>query len=202
MKTVLKVCYSSLILAKSHLLYYSFPYSFLCIIFYIALTVTDVTVSAEIARKCLESVPIKKNKALDILDTTEALIQWHSNLDYLSNPPKGYQSPAVDLVSTLRTIRGKVQKDEYPGEIAFEEDLVKWGRSAHDDLFKLSPDVMDTFKFKRDEIGDIVAISPDEDTGPQIYVLRKFLFSFFLFYFELYFFPNGIHFNLKDILYL
>ncbi|KAF3899656.1 TSPc domain-containing protein [Trichophyton interdigitale] len=129
-------------------------------------------VEAGLAHACLTSVPIKKAHALKLVDGLSPFLQWQSTIDYLKNPPKGYQLPAVDLEGGLKGIRDKVNRNEYPNEYAFQSELTALITSAHDGHFYLDLDLMSVFSFRRSEIGPLVSVSQDGVKLPEIYVFN------------------------------
>ncbi|PGH16112.1 hypothetical protein AJ80_05327 [Polytolypa hystricis UAMH7299] len=131
---------------------------------------TIFTVSAELAEKCLQSVPIKKKDALRLVDSISSFWKWQSSLDYLTDPPKGYLLPAVDLIGGLKEIRRNVAKGKYKGEAEFQRALYHLATDAHDGHLDLPLDAISTFFYKRVEIGGLVSVSADGKSLPEIYV--------------------------------
>ncbi|EZF70408.1 hypothetical protein H105_07222 [Trichophyton soudanense CBS 452.61] len=129
-------------------------------------------VEAGLAHACLMSVPIKKQHALKLVNGLLPFLEWQSTIDYLKDPPKGYQLPGVDVEGGLKKIRDKVNRDEYPNEYTFQKELTELIASAHDGHFYVDLDLMSVFKFGRTEIGPLVSVSQDGVKLPEIFVFK------------------------------
>ncbi|EFE42182.1 hypothetical protein TRV_03097, partial [Trichophyton verrucosum HKI 0517] len=127
-------------------------------------------IEAGLAHACLTSVPIKKSHALKLIDGLFPFLEWQSTIDYLKNPPKGYQLPGVDVVGGLKKIRDKVSRGEYPNEYSFQNELTALIASAYDGHFYVDLDLMSVFKLGRPDIGPLVSVSQDGVKLPEVYV--------------------------------
>lgn len=116
-----------------------------------------------------------KDDALRVLDALALFWEWHSTIDYLKTPPKSYPAPAVDLFGELENVRGKVEKGQY-NEIGFQEAVRRVALSARDGHLDLVMDALGIFTFSRAQIGEIVSVSADGKSYPEIYLYRRFFF--------------------------
>lgn len=79
-------------------------------------TATTVTIPAEIAYNCLETIPNHPEPALALLDALNPLIEFQSTIPYLKNPPSGYLFPAVDIEQGLADIAANVAAGAYESQ--------------------------------------------------------------------------------------
>lgn len=131
-------------------------------------------VPAGLAYDCLSSVPFKKDEALRLLDGLSAFWQWHSTVDYLVDPPEGYQMPGTDIFARLAHIRDKAAAEKYQNEYAFQWEVRDLAVSVHDGHFNLELDALRIFTFRREHIGPIVSVSSDGEKMPEIYSLSMY----------------------------
>lgn len=121
---------------------------------------------------CAKSAPLIKADALRLLDVVMALLEWHSTLAYLKNPPPGYLLSATDIVGDARALRLAVQNDIFTSELAFQQNLTSVLSSAHDGHLHANWDVMSVFAYVRN-FDDIVSVSLNGKAIPEIFALRR-----------------------------
>ncbi|KAF2741689.1 hypothetical protein M011DRAFT_491159 [Sporormia fimetaria CBS 119925] len=117
---------------------------------------------------CLQNIPFIANVAARFLDYYNDTLQFQSTLEYLKNPPEGYQQPPVDVLQGLQTIRDKVDAGEYTHQYIFEADLQLLINRMHDAHVYLAAGIMAPFAFIS-PLG-LVSASPDGKQPPAIYL--------------------------------
>lgn len=96
----------------------------------------------------------------------------HQLIDiFLSDPPKGYLSPALDLLSGLDKIRKKAASAQYSSQFAFDFDINHLISRANDGHLQLGLCSQEIFRFRHGF--SLVSISPDGLERPEIYALGK-----------------------------
>jgi hypothetical protein len=118
------------------------------------------------------SAPLIKTEALRLVDIIVALLEWHSTLAYLKEPPPGYPLSATDLMADARALRMAVQNGILTSELAFQQNLTNILSSAHDGHLFISLDAMRVFGYMR-TFDDIVSVSLDGKSMPEIFAYRK-----------------------------
>jgi hypothetical protein len=126
------------------------------------------TVAASLAYECLNSVPLHKEEAIELVDSLVPYFEWQSDAGYLANPPPGYDFPAHDIFATLAKVRDNIVADKYENEIEFQTDLyTSVIGPAHDGHFVFYPDALaKAFKWVREQ--PLVSISEDGNSLPVI----------------------------------
>lgn len=124
------------------------------------------TVAASLAYECLNSVPLHKEQAIELVDSIVPYLEWQSDAAYKANPPSGYDFPAHDIFATLEKVRDNLVADKYENEIEFQNDLyISVFGPAHDGHFVFYPDAMSkAFNWIREQ--PLVSISDDGDSLP------------------------------------
>ncbi|KAK1992772.1 hypothetical protein LX36DRAFT_662108 [Colletotrichum falcatum] len=127
-------------------------------------------VPAELAYACLNSVPIVKDAAVELVDSLVPYLEWQSDAAYKANPPAGYGFPGYDIFAALAQIRKNILNDVYPGEYAFQSALYEevFG-PGHDGHFVYYPDLL-TAVFEWTRQRSLVSISEDGESLPVIKV--------------------------------
>ncbi|KAL0944749.1 uncharacterized protein CTRU02_202636 [Colletotrichum truncatum] len=125
-------------------------------------------VPAQLAYDCLNSVPLGKQEAIDLVDSMVPYIEWQSDLAYKANPPAGYDFPAFDALGNLAKIRSNLEADVYASEYAFQSALYEqvFG-PGHDGHFVYYPDLL-TAVFEWTRESALVSISDDGSALPAI----------------------------------
>ncbi|KAH7310470.1 hypothetical protein B0I35DRAFT_74703 [Stachybotrys elegans] len=126
------------------------------------------TVAAALAHECLESVPLGKDAAIELVDAIEPYLEWQSDDAYLKDPPKDYFFPPTDIFGSLAKVRENLVADKYEGEYAFQKDLYETVFApVHDGHFLMYPDVLArAFAWRRQR--SLVSISEDGESLPVI----------------------------------
>lgn len=83
--------------------------------------IVDVPPSVGIA--CLKSVPVDKERDLELLDYIAPYVSFQSTLDTLVNPPEEYLLPGVDVWGGLDAVRQKLKDDGYENQYDVMNDL-------------------------------------------------------------------------------
>ncbi|TDZ33601.1 Peptidase S41 family protein ustP [Colletotrichum spinosum] len=139
-------------------------------------TVTP-TVSAQLAYDCLNSVPLGKQAALDLVDSIFPYLEWQSDAAYKADPPADYDFPAYDMFGALEKIRSNLEADVYASEYAFQAALYNevFG-PGHDGHFVYYPDLL-TAVFEWTRQRALVSISEDGSSLPVIKVYEEVVSS-------------------------
>lgn len=127
------------------------------------------TIPAEIAYNCLQSIPLVKKDALQLVTNLAPYFELQSTIGFLKDPPSGYLLPGVDLMGGLARIESHVRDGVYTSEYDFELDLYTLVLSAHDGHFNYYPDIFSrVFVFRRTQI--LASVSRDGLDLPKIYL--------------------------------
>ncbi|ODA78334.1 hypothetical protein RJ55_05715 [Drechmeria coniospora] len=131
------------------------------------------SVPAALAHECLNSIPVGKELAINLVDSLEPYLEWHSNTPFLKDPPKDYFYPAYDMFANLASVRANLEADKYASEYAFQKDLLDTVfMPAHDGHFYFYPDAMvKAFLFERAR--SLVSISEDGQSLPVIKIYEE-----------------------------
>ncbi|KAM7196897.1 hypothetical protein V8F20_006864 [Naviculisporaceae sp. PSN 640] len=132
--------------------------------------IPPIPIRPSLAHACLKSIPLDKAPALAQVDVLRPMLEWHSTLDYLRDPPKGYLSEAVDVVRGLDEIQAKLgQLDVYKTEFDFLSDLYTLlSLRIRDGHFFYRPMLMGLFTF---QLGvQFISISKDGISAPDIFL--------------------------------
>ncbi|KAK4443053.1 hypothetical protein QBC34DRAFT_478567 [Podospora aff. communis PSN243] len=133
-------------------------------------SIAPTPIRPSLAYSCLKSVPLNQSAALAYIEYLRPMIEWHSALDYLQSPPKGYLSEGVDLGKGLTDIAAKLKSSGYKNEFEWLADLHTLinvrARDGH--LGVHSPLLTGLFLFKRGV--KFVSISKDGRSPPQVFL--------------------------------
>ncbi|KAF9881453.1 hypothetical protein CkaCkLH20_00599 [Colletotrichum karsti] len=135
------------------------------------------TVPAQLAYDCLNSVPLGKQEAIDLVDSIVPYLEWQSDAAYKADPPADYDFPAYDMFAALETIRSNLVSDVYTSEYAFQSALYEevFG-PGHDGHFVYYPDLLTAvFEWTRERA--LVSISEDGSSLPVIKVYEDVVSS-------------------------
>lgn len=126
------------------------------------------TVAAALAHDCLNSVPLHKDAAIQLVESIEPYLEWQSDPAYKADPPADYFYPAYDMNAALDQVKANLQKDVYANEYMFQEDLyLRVFAPGHDGHFLFYPDLLTrVFDFNRQRA--LVSISEDGTSLPVI----------------------------------
>lgn len=126
------------------------------------------TVAAALAYECLNSVPLKKDAAIALVDAIEPYLEWQSDAPYKADPPADYFYPGYDIFAALAKVKANLVADKYENEYAFQLDLyVSVFGPGHDGHFVFYPDALTrVFEWRRQRA--LVSISEDGKSLPVI----------------------------------
>lgn len=119
---------------------------------------------------CQRDVPINKTLAASQVDWLRSFTQFQSSLEYLKNPPAGYDLPPVDILNSLEAIKQKALSNGYGGQFDYELDLYKLYATSGDGHFSYSPRLISSFILRR---VPLVSVSVDGIQLPKVYFLGK-----------------------------
>ncbi|KAH9213176.1 hypothetical protein DL95DRAFT_390761 [Leptodontidium sp. 2 PMI_412] len=125
------------------------------------------TVAAQLAHDCLNSVPLNKTAALQLVDSMVPYIEWQSDTAWKKNPPADYFYPPHDIFGYLASVKANLQADKYANEYEFQEDLYQVFARGHDGHFVFYPDAL-TKAFEWGRKRSLVSISEDGTSLPVI----------------------------------
>lgn len=134
-------------------------------------TVPAVPIRPSVAFACLKSIKLNRKTALEQLEFLRPLLEWHSTLDYLRNPPRGYLSEGVDILRGIDDIAAKVKRGRngYANEFEFLADVYTLiSIRIRDGHVGYPPVLMDLFTFCMGV--QFISISKDGLSLPKIYV--------------------------------
>ncbi|KAI6244692.1 Peptidase S41 family protein ustP [Erysiphe necator] len=124
-------------------------------------------VPAELAYECLNSVPLNKTAALQLVDSIEPYLEWQSSLAWMKDPPEDYDFPPHDPFGVLASVKKNLEEDKYSNEHEFQTDLYSVFTPAHDGHFIFFPDLLSrALEFSRQQA--LVSISEDGQSLPVI----------------------------------
>ncbi|RMZ39350.1 hypothetical protein AFCA_006265 [Aspergillus flavus] len=123
---------------------------------------------ASLAYKCLMSLPFRADIATQLVQYANDMIQFHSTLAYLADPPQSYQQPAVDLVAGLSQLQRDIDNNVFRNEYAFEAALNHLIHAAHDDHLQLAGGALSRFTYAAPY--RIVSVSLDGVELPKVYI--------------------------------
>ncbi|TFA97809.1 hypothetical protein CCMA1212_010453 [Trichoderma ghanense] len=126
------------------------------------------TVAAEIAHDCLQSIPLGKDAAIELVDAMAPYLSWQSDSAYKANPPASYPFPGYDIFANLAKIKADLQADKYDSEYSFQLDLyLNIIAKGHDGHLLFYPDALSrVFSFERPT--PLVSISEDGVSLPVV----------------------------------
>jgi hypothetical protein len=137
--------------------------------------IAPTPIRPSLAYSCLNSVPLNQNAALAYVEYLRPMIEWHSTLDYLQSPPRGYLSEGVDLAKGLTDIAAKLKSSAYKNEFEWLADLhTLINVRVRDSHFGVpSPLLTGLFHFKRGV--KFVSISQDGRSPPRVFLRGEYL---------------------------
>ncbi|KAE8336704.1 hypothetical protein BDV24DRAFT_168006 [Aspergillus arachidicola] len=128
------------------------------------------------AYKCLTSLPFRADIASQLVQYANDMIQFHSTLAYLADPPQSYQQPAVDLVAGLSQLQSDIDNNVFRNEYAFEVALNHLIHAAHDDHLELVGRALSRFTYAAPY--SIVSVSSDGVELPKVYISGRYTGKF------------------------
>ena len=137
----------------------------------IIITDTAVTLPADVAYQCLESVPLVEKDATELLDAWAVFLQFQSDPTYKAKPPSGYLYPGIDYFQAIAVLREQVTSGNITRELDFQNGIQDIWWATNDGHLTFSTDFNSAFSWSRQY--SIVAISPDGQSIPEVYTLCK-----------------------------
>jgi hypothetical protein len=130
-------------------------------------------VPAELGVQCLQSVPLDKEGDMKLIDDMKLYVKWQSNIAYLKNPPADYTEKPVDIMGTLDRMKSQLSSGGFKNEYDFQMQMMSLFDSAYDNHFAWQPDILaSAMQFQRPPGTELVSVSTDGMTVPEIYVYR------------------------------
>ena len=77
-----------------------------------------------VATACLESVPLNKQKNLQLLTYLKPFLELQSTIGIISNPPEEYLLSGVDFPGGMDAMQSKLENNEYKSQTEFVNDLM------------------------------------------------------------------------------
>lgn len=130
---------------------------------------SDAHLDASVALASLKSVPIL-DKQGDLLEIAglRILSMFHSDLQYLKDPPPGFLYPAINIIGELDNIAAALTDGVYTNEYDVQIDLLKLAYSARDFHYAMRPDITQLFRFYRAE--ELMSVLTDGSSLPDVYM--------------------------------
>jgi hypothetical protein len=142
-----------------------------------------------LAYDCLNSVPLNKEAAIELVAAMEPYLEWQTGREishvtpqhadivtdsaYLKDPPADYFYPSHDIFAYLASVGTNLQNDVYANEYEFQEDLYQVFARAHDGHFVFYPDAL-TKALQWGRKRSLVSISEDGSSLPVIKLYGEF----------------------------
>jgi hypothetical protein len=118
---------------------------------------------------CLKNVPFNPAVAERFIDYYNQTLQFQSTLSFLSNPPTGYQQPAVDVLLGLQNIKANVTAGYYKNQYVFEADVQLLINQMHDGHVSLNAGALSPFTFASPY--GLISASVDGKSVPKIFLV-------------------------------
>ncbi|KGQ08056.1 hypothetical protein BBAD15_g6654 [Beauveria bassiana D1-5] len=120
---------------------------------------------------CLKSVPVAKNRNIDLINYLQPYIEYQSTIEILKNPPEEYLLEGVDLMGGLQAMKQKLKRDEYETQFDVMTDLQSLFVATNDNHFGYTPGLLSAFRTVRDGL-DLVSVSKDGRELPEVYAAQ------------------------------
>src|SRR5262245_6871288 len=91
---------------------------------------------------CLENVPFHPELAVRSIDYYNQTLPSQSTLDFLADPPDGYQQPPVNVQQELAEIKANVSAGVYTSQYVFEAKLQLLINRMHDSHVTLDAGIL------------------------------------------------------------
>ncbi|CAJ0551057.1 Ff.00g109870.m01.CDS01 [Fusarium sp. VM40] len=127
-----------------------------------------LAVPPSIAIACLKSVPLDKERDLELLDYLEPLVGFQSTLEILADPPKEYLFPGVDVLGGFDTVRSRLERNKYKTQYEVMTDLRSIFAAAYDGHFDYPPALLNAFIYIRRDL-EFESVSVDGIRLPYIF---------------------------------
>ena len=136
-------------------------------------------VDAQLAAKCLASIPLVQQDATDLLLSLKSYIEFQSDLEYLKTPPTGYVNPSFDLEGAFNQIASNVKSGSYQSEIDFQTDLYYALSATFNGHTYFKSDILyGIFSFGLFRFRGLASVSKDGIEAPKLYFVDDlFLYS-------------------------
>ncbi|KAF1982191.1 hypothetical protein K402DRAFT_363373 [Aulographum hederae CBS 113979] len=138
-----------------------------------AVPLSPKTLNAELAFKCLSSVPLDKAGNLVLIDEIRAFVEFQSTLAYIKDPPPLLEREPVDILAELKRIKDWIRNGVFLDEWSFQTALQSILNKAHDGHLAFLPDIADVFVFRRNVT--LLSVSLDGFELPRIYTAETLL---------------------------
>jgi hypothetical protein len=130
-------------------------------------------IPAELAAKCLQSVPLDQKGNMQLIDDLKLYLEWQSNIAFLKNPPAEYTEQPVDLMGEMDSMKKQLAANGFDSEYDFQLELNKLFTRAYDNHLAWQPDILaGVMQFQRPSGTELVSVSSDGSQLPEIYAYR------------------------------
>ena len=130
-------------------------------------------IPAELAVKCLQSVPLDKTGNMQLIDDLKLYVEWQSNVAFLKNPPPEYTESPIDLMGEMDSMKRQLASDGFASEYDFQLELNKLFTRAYDNHLAWQPDILaGVIQFQRPSGTELVSVSSDGNKLPQVFTYR------------------------------
>ncbi|OAQ83685.1 peptidase s41 family protein [Purpureocillium lilacinum] len=122
-----------------------------------------------VATACLESVPLNKQKNLQLLTYLKPFLELQSTIGIISNPPEEYLLSGVDFPGGMDAMQSKLENSEYKSQTEFVNDLMSLIVSFNDNHLAYNAALNMAFRRGRTGIATVRSISSDGLQMPEIF---------------------------------
>ncbi|KAL1602739.1 hypothetical protein SLS60_006160 [Paraconiothyrium brasiliense] len=130
-------------------------------------------IPAELAVKCLQSVPLDQKGNMQLIDDLKLYLEWQSNIAFLKNPPADYTEQPLDLMREMDSMKKQLAANGFNSEYDFQSELNKLFTRAYDNHLAWQPDILaGVMQFQRPAGTELVSVSSDGSQLPEIYAYR------------------------------
>lgn len=102
-------------------------------------------------------------------------LQFQGTLEYLKQPPQGYQQPPVDLIAGINAIQHDIDTNAFANEYQFEAAVQSLLFSAHDAHVSLNAGLLSPFYFGSSY--GLKSVSIDGIQEPKVYLTDDLVYN-------------------------
>lgn len=129
---------------------------------------TDGYAKAVDVYNCWITVPFNPAVGSRFVKYWNGTLQFQGTLEYLRQPPAGYQQPPVDLIAGVNDVQHTIDSNGFANEYQVEAALQSLLFSAHDSHVSLDAGLLSSFYFG--SVNGLTAVSLDGVQLPKVYL--------------------------------
>jgi hypothetical protein len=131
----------------------------------------DNRIDAEIAYKCLTSIPVDPDADAKLMDELKVIMEWYSEVSWLKHPPAHWDLGPLDMIAEFDKVKARIQSNSYSNEYELQLDILSIFTRTGNFHINWSSDLLSIFSFN---VGiNMVSLSPDGKQNPLIYAVRN-----------------------------